>query len=208
MENFEMKTKSIILVMFVTLITCGHTWAQYDLPFRSFKSFNNDTIQYLDYNFLIRSEQYAGEKLSKMISDLNMPILYVSETIEFGHNNDIRNVIEIVLYVKKFIGSSYDNCYVSITPANPIPFRDYMKISKRIDYDDGSRIAIWTSELYDFLKDIEIKSVTANSYLIKERRELLEMHTKEAREQVKEIIESEKAKWRKIIQAEKQELNK
>ena len=199
-----MKTKTIILALLAMIFVCGQTRAQDDLPYRSFKSFKNDTIQYLDYNFLIRSEQYKGEKILRLINDLDMPIISFTHSMELSSGSDLCNIVEIELLVRKLMPESTDNYYVSITLADPIPCRDFSNNIKIIENDDRSRIILWTPKLYEFIKNMEIKSVTANSYLIEERRKLLETPTKESYEQVKKIVETERANWRNKIRAEKQ----
>ena len=204
-ELEAMKTKSIILALFAIVFVCGQVRAQDDLPYRPFKSFNNDTIQYIDYNFLIRGEQYAGKKISELINDLELPILSISQTVEISTGSNVANIVEIDLLVGKEKPWSSSNYYVNITLVTPIPDREY--IIKFVENDEGNEIIPLTSELYEQIKDRKIKNVTSNSYLIEERRKLIEMHTKEANEQLKKVIEAEKANWRKKIREERQAVN-
>ena len=200
--SVNMKTKTIILALLAMIFVCGQTRAQDDLSYRSFKSFKNDTIQYLDYNFLIRGEQYAGKKVSDLINDLELPILSITVTMEQSTGPSDSKITGIELLVKKMIHWSNYNYQIGITFANPIPCRNF-KVTGVKD-DSENYIIPWTTKIYEQIRDRELKTVTANSYLIEERRKLLETHTKEGYEQVKKVVETERANWRNKIRAEKQ----
>jgi len=204
-----MKTNALILILSAILFASGQIRAQDDLPYRPFKSFNNDTVQYLDYNFFIRNDQYTGKKISDVINDLKLPIISMSTTLELS-TSEANKIVGIDLVINKRIQwSAYDYC-VSITLVNPILSndRDFFYSYKVVRDSDGNGIIPWTTQLYEYLKDKEIKSVTTNSYLIEERRKLIDMHTPEGNEQLKKLISTERANWRKRIQAEKQTIKK
>jgi hypothetical protein len=45
-------------------------------PYKSFAEFKGDTLQYLQYNFIDREDQYQGKKLEVLFNDLELDIKY------------------------------------------------------------------------------------------------------------------------------------
>ncbi len=45
-------------------------------PYKSFAEFKGDTLQYLQYNFIERKNQYQGKKLEVLLKDLEFDIKY------------------------------------------------------------------------------------------------------------------------------------
>ena len=201
--SINMKTIRLFLLLFAIVFTCGHTRVQDDLPYRPFISFNNDTIQYLDYNYFIRGDKYNSKKIADLINELEVQIQSISCISEISSREDAR-IVGIDFLINKKKQWIYDNYYISIALITPISFFDFISVRTLVYDNEGILIIPWTTELYEFLKDKEIKSVIANSYLIEERRKLIDLHTNEGDEQLKKLIEAEKANWRMIIQEEKQ----
>jgi hypothetical protein len=170
--------------------------AQEDLPYRSLKSLNNDTIQYLDYNFFIRHAQYEGKKISDFIKDLELPIVYVDNVADIIPPKGDMVVGAVILGVRKGYVSDFDvvseDYYVSITFVKTIPFDDFNKVTKYSTRKDGT-MSQWTPQLQELLKDIEIKYIGTNMYLIKERREAL--NKSNYREELKKVVEKETKEW-------------
>ena len=197
-----MKTMKLFLLLYAIAFACEHTQAQDDMHYRPFKSFNNDTIQYLDYNYFIRGDKYNGKKIADLINELELQIKSIHGIMAISSREDAK-IVGIELLINKKKQWSLENYYINIDLITPISFFDFISVRTLVNDNEGNSIIPWTTELYEFLKNKEIKSVSANSNLIEKRRKLMDMHTNESDEQLKKVIEAEKANWRKRIQAEK-----
>ncbi|MDR1719732.1 MAG: hypothetical protein LBR67_06385 [Dysgonamonadaceae bacterium] len=93
-----------ILSLITFLTSLSGIFAQENLPYKPWKDFNGDTVQYLDYNFYTRESQYHGKKASAVLDDLELPITHVGEVVKsIGlHNSDIKPCVVSV-------GDSYYN---------------------------------------------------------------------------------------------------
>jgi len=209
-----MKTKTKILIMFAIIFVCGRTSAQEDLPYRSFQKFNKDTIRYLDYNFKIRKEQYSNKTVGELLSDLEISVIYISEVLmeqASPSGIDIRGMRLIF----RLNGDGRDNnvkdYYISIflkTVISGVEFVTALSSDKR---NTGREyFYYWTPELHKLLKDSKLEYFNTNDRLFEDRLSILENSENEEQssKELKKIIESEKTRWRKIIQAEKQEVKK
>ncbi|MDR2146593.1 MAG: hypothetical protein LBE91_09075 [Tannerella sp.] len=207
-----MKTIKLFLFMFAIVFVCGHTRAQDDdLPYRPFKSFHNDTIRYLDYNFTIRSDQYVNKPAGAFFNDLELPIVYVCYLMmQPGSSGNDIDIVAMNLVFRK-IGNGGDDgdyskdYYIRIGLQTPVDAKNFVDA---LDGDERNKerndYYYWTPQLYELLKDSKLKGVEANDCLFSDRRKLRENYTTEKWKQLRKIIESEKTKWRKINRAEKQ----
>jgi hypothetical protein len=187
---------TILFALTVLMPTSILLRAQEDLPYRYLKSLNNDTIQYLDYNFYIRHAQYEGKKISDFIKDLELPIVYVYEIVDLINmgNKFISEVRSISLGIRK-IGNDPDtdrDYFVGITLAKAIFFEDFKKAAK---YDGDNKGAQWSSQLYELLKDSELSGITTNQHLIEERRKILNSGNPNYWEELKKVVEKERREW-------------
>ena len=210
--SINMKTKKIILFLFATIFVCGQMWAQDDLPYRSFKPFNNDTIRYLDYNFTLRRDQYADKTVGDLLRDLELPVVYISKYVMQLSNggNIAEGMIGMNLVIRLVGNGDWDESkdyYIKINLRAPVYFDDFYN-ALRADERNKERKSFyyWTPQLYELLKDKKINGIITNYRLFPDRRKILEnAETKEQlTEQLNIVMETEKANWRNIIRAEKQ----
>jgi hypothetical protein len=210
-----MKTNSMILVLFAIIFNCGQIWAQDNLPYRPFKTFNKDTIRYLDYNFTIRADQYEDKTVGNLFYDLELPIVYVSDLImQAGGDKSGIYIIGMNLVIRPVRDGSEGerdskDYYIRIRLKAPVyagDFVDALHVDKR--NKGRNELYYWTSELYEVLKDFKLEFIETNYLLFKDRRKLLETNRKEDIEQLRKIIKNEKENWRQRIRAEKRAIDK
>jgi hypothetical protein len=189
-----MKQIIFILASLVMGLTSVSLQAQNDLPYKPLKWFNNDTIQYLDYNFNIRHAQYEGKKVADFIKDIELPIVYVTELVSLidTPTKFISVIGSLTLGIRE-IDSIYDY-YVVIAFSNVIPFDDFKKAAETIR-EENRVITHWTPPLYELLKDVEIKTIFTNSKLIEARRKIFENNNPNYREELKIQKEKETKQW-------------
>ena len=136
-----------------------------DLPYKSLVSFKSnaqmsDTLQYLEYNFLERRDQYKGKKVSDVVQDIELPANTIVETSSVDGR-----LIYIALGITQFNDQ-------------PNVFKDYYVVIAFVDRPrtaDLREVFGWknkemTSELYKKLKDLEVAYVSANPYLREARK--------------------------------------
>jgi hypothetical protein len=214
--QINMKTNSIILVLFACVFACGQVQAQEDnLPYRPFQSFKNDTIRYLDYNFKLRQEQYAGKTVGDLLKDLQLPVLYWGDYFaELPFKDNPGGVVCMNLVIQanrdKNEGWSDDSkdYYIGISFTRPVPDRNFIRSQTRAD----NGLFHWTSQVYEQLKNMELKGISANDFLFPERKRIIEdmrsseseKDRKELSKQFKEIIKAEKERWKNQVKAEKE----
>lgn len=214
-----MKTNSLILILFAIVFISGHLQAQDDLPYRSFNKFNNDTIRYLDYNFSLRREQYENKTVAELLKDLELPVVYVSSlmlTPKSDYKGIDINAMNLVIRLIRNGGYDNDNddskdYYIRIFLNPAADGQDFMNAVDKGKRSTGKNgLLWWTPPLYEFLKDFQIKAIVSNYKLFDNRRYVIENAetVEQHREQLKKIIDTEKANWRKRIQEEKQAANK
>ena len=165
-----MKTIQFILFILFLIVFTGKNQAQnqQDLPYRPLSSFSSnelsDTLQYLQYNFFDRQDQYKGKKISEVIQDLELPIT------RFGRVGLRMGVVpvkasSIELIIKQF-GDEPDTVkdyYIMIRFATPFEVEDFKKSFGRKD----NRM---TPEIYEMIKDLEIEYVESHPDIITERK--------------------------------------
>jgi len=99
--------------------------------------------------------------------------------------------------------------FIRIGLRNPLKQKDFLKA---IHTDERNKnrndLFYWTPQVSELLKGFRLRFVTANDRLFEGRRKLKERNTKEDIEKIRIIYESERANWRKRIQAEKQSIDK
>ena len=79
-----MKRINIILaVLFLSLFTAElqaqrvrHSLSE--SPYKPWAAFAGDTVRYLEFNFDIRSVQYAGRTVGELLDELELPVIYVT----------------------------------------------------------------------------------------------------------------------------------
>ncbi|MDR0542977.1 MAG: hypothetical protein LBH19_12315 [Dysgonamonadaceae bacterium] len=206
-----MKTNLWIVALFAIVFTCVPVQAQEELPYRSLKTFKQDTIRYLDYNFTLRSDQYIDKTVEYLFHDLELPVIYVSNWAATILQADVV-AINLVIRLVGNGDSDRDNSkdyYIRIVFKNAVDGRSFTEALDRDQRNKERRdVFYWTPQLYEVLKDVELKGLESNHHLFKDRHRLIEMNTVESWKELKKIKEAEKAKWRKRIKEEKQTLSK
>ena len=205
-----MKTIKLFLLLFATISISGQCLAQDDLPYRHFEAFKKDTIRYLDYNFTIRSDQYTDMTVGELLNDLEFPVIYVNKLAMQTSNSGDKALDGLVVMnlVIRLVGiGDWDDSkdyFIKIVlknPVNPEDFADALSKDKR--NSGRNNLFYCTPQLCELLKDRKIKWIESNYRLFKDRKRLLEINTLESIEQLKNILEAEKANWQKIIREEK-----
>jgi hypothetical protein len=217
--QINMKTNSIILVLFACVFACGQVQAQEDnLPYRPFQSFKNDTIRYLDYNFTLRREQYAGKTVGDLLKDLQLPVLYISDiSSQLPFKEEPWGVVSMNLVIQPYRDKNEDwsddskDYYIGLSFKKPLADRNFIR-SLTPARDAGAYLSHWTPQVYEKLKNMELHSISANELLFPERQRILddlrhsesEKDRKELVKQFKEIIKAEKERWKNQVKAEKE----
>ena len=201
-----MKTNSIILILFAIALSCGHTQAQEELPYRPFELFNNDTIRYLDYNFNLRSDQYVGKTAGELLRDLELPVIYVSDV---GLESDPAN---------KTYGFAHINLVIRVNRDKDEDWSDaskdyYIQIwfkKPTLDLSWGNEteykyVYYWMiPESYESLKNLELSGVITNDFLFSDRRRIHETSTFQTiGKNMSEAKKAEQEKWSNQIRVER-----
>ena len=141
------------------------------LPYKAKAEFNQDTLQYLEYNFFKRNNQYKGKKVSDVLKDLDLPVLYV---VDFPRTvvldgSGISTTSNISLAVHPPVGDKpnvLEDYYIVIGFEEPLITDEFKKAS---DYSRENSKPVFTQKLYDYLKDRVVSGVNSNPYIIQKR---------------------------------------
>jgi hypothetical protein len=142
------------------------------IPYKSFAYFNSDTVRFLEYNFTTRREQYEGKKVSELIKDMEFTVSHlvtVTHVVKDGPITDPDgkgklNSLSLGIRQAGDKPSPKSDYYVEIRFKNPPMFDDFKKV-----FNVSAADRKFTPELYDFIKDLEISEIRANSYNIEIR---------------------------------------
>ncbi|GHT59497.1 hypothetical protein AGMMS50239_06290 [Bacteroidia bacterium] len=179
-----MKTIQFILFTVFLNLSVGQIQAQIKtqeevqkpLRYKSLSSFKSnaqisDTLQYLEYNFSERQNQYQGKKVSDVINDIGFPVNYIVEyaVVSVLHNvdNTPDKLGSLSLGIKQFdtVPSPLSDYYVTIIFIDPPKIDDFLKV-----FDFKNRKI--TPDVYEFIKDMEVSAVTSNPYIPVKREKL------------------------------------
>jgi len=174
-----MKTKQIILFALFSLISMGVLWAQEQMPYKSKATFKTDTLQYLEYNFNLRSTQYIGKTVGEILRELEYPVLYIVESMH-------QTMPGLSGLSSKLVGLSLG---IMQTDKNPSPLKDYYiflrfespptldEYKEASGFSNDNPCPLFTQKLYDFIKDLKVSNVTSNPYIIQKRENLKKANT-------------------------------
>ena len=172
-----MKTKQIILFALFSLISMGVLWAQEQMPYKSKATFKTDTLQYLEYNFTERAPQYVGKKVSDVLKDLELPVLYIAECAVISdiqqRTTKVRSLAFAVNNVEEH-PNVLNDYYIVMYFTDPPSFADYKEAS---GFNNDNINPKFTDKLYDFIKDMKVSHVTSNPYIIQKRENLKKANT-------------------------------
>ena len=138
------------------------------LQYRSKAEFNQDTVQYLEYNFVKRGTQYEGKKVSDVLKDLDLPVLYISESTWSSGGGNPSRLKNLSLVVRQ-VGDEpnvFEDYYIAIYFAEPPLMDDYQEAS---GFGMNNSYPVLTPKLYNFLKDKVVLSVYSNPFIIYRR---------------------------------------
>jgi len=139
------------------------------MPYKAKVEFNLDTLQFLEYNFHERQVQYKGKKVSDVLKDLDLPILYLCEIAKLlTYPPRVTKISLVVHQVGKELDLFKDYLIV-IVFEDPLNFDEFKEAS---GFHFENLNPVFTQNLYDYLKDREVKSVYFNEYFIQRRAHL------------------------------------
>ncbi|MDR2039457.1 MAG: hypothetical protein LBQ60_16160 [Bacteroidales bacterium] len=169
----------ILLLIVVSSVT--EFYAQCNLPYKPFASFKGDTVEYLYYNFTARLACYKGKKVSDVFNDLELPVTYIvgGSRIIAVDGDGGTNAFYLGIHQVGPIPSEIIDYYIEFYPANPT--------SLGLNLTPGTR---WTQQMYEVIKDLELKSVGFNQNFPRGRDDIL----KKVKEIQKREMEQKKAK--------------
>ena len=177
--SINMKATNLILSALFLFLSIGQLWAQEKMPYKSKAMFKADTLQYLEYNYNAeRSVEYYKDKtMSDVLKELEYPVLYI---VEYARRGD--ELMSLSLGIRQ-IGkeaSPLEDYYIVVAFANPPKSSDFRAL-----FDRDERNPKFTSQIYDFIKDLKVSHVASNPYIITKRKNL------EAKRALEEIEKQE-----------------
>lgn len=188
-----MKRKNFILFVLFLLLITSQLWAQRERsPYRPMETFNGDTVQYLEFNYTIRSTQYKGLTVGEILRELEYPVLYVfNPTVTHYTSGNTPSKLSALSFVirqtgkEPSIGKDY---YITVQFETPVDMDKYSEVTGK------NRPALFTLKLYDFFKDLRVSGVSTNEFIIKDpelieralhRREESRQRSREMKEELK-----------------------
>ena len=165
-----MKTINIFLTgLLLTVVFAGQIHAQKQLLYKAKAEFNKDTIQYLKYNYTIRSAQYKDKTVGEILKELEYPILYVSgiyRSVPLDSCNRETQLAGLYLCIKQTgkKPNELHDYYIEIYFENPPAFDEYKEVS---GVSGNNHRSAFSQKLYDFIKDLKVSNVSTNEYILK-----------------------------------------
>ena len=175
-----MKTKNLFIAGLILIALIGSIPVQAQvkerpleqeqdtLQYRSKAEFNQDTVQYLEYNFVKRGLQYKGKKISDVLKDLDLQVLYITESTWSSGGGKPSQLQRLSLVIHQ-VGDEpnvFNDYYIIIGFAEPPLWDDY---KEAINFVWGAKTQAFTPKLYDFLKDKVVSEVYSNPFIIYRR---------------------------------------
>ncbi len=195
--------KNVIKLLVVMLLLITEIEAQESqAPFKTLQSFNNDTLAYLEYNYTTRSNQYINKTIGNVLQELELPIISVIEwsRIDHMHSSEKGGVASVSLGIVQ-MGNKCNplkDYYITIVFMNLITDEEFIKLRNQ------QNIYKWTPELYNYIKDMEIRSIYSNPYITSKRDKLPQSNNKpKERKSIDDAIKtitSEQLKNAELIQ--------
>ena len=163
-----MKTKKLFLLA-LFFLSIGQIWAQEQKPYKPAATFKGDTLQYLEYNYTIRSAQYEGKTVGEVLSDLEYPILYVAGMYRIGlhDSNFVSQLMRLSLYIRQTGNKPNElkDYYINLFFENPPTVDEYREAS---GFSNNNLHPEFSQKLYDFLKDLKVSSVGSNEHILRD----------------------------------------
>ena len=160
-----MKRTNLILSALFLLLSIGQLWAQEQKPHKLAVTFKEDTAQYLEYNYTIRSAQYKGKTVGDILKELEYPVLYIVESRFLTGPNMPTKVTGLSLGIRQ-VGEKPNplkDYYLDVRFENPPTFEKYQEAGY-----DRNNPNVFSQKLYNFIKDLKISSVSSNEFILKD----------------------------------------
>ena len=197
-----MKRTNIILIALFLLLSVGQAWAQRDRATLSYKPaamFDGDTLRYLEYNYTIRQTQYVGRTVSEILKELEYPVLYIVEaTSQRTHVDGFSKsqLVSLSLGIQQTTRKGPNplkDCYIMVTFENPPALNEYWEASGATR---DNPCPVFSSKLYDFIKDRKITHICANPYIFKDPE--LQKEAKQREEKIRREGAEGAKKWERM----------
>ncbi|MDR0812066.1 MAG: hypothetical protein LBN23_07355 [Paludibacter sp.] len=170
-----MKTINVILLDMFLLLSAGQLHAQRDrvvLPYKPVSAFKGDTAAYLEYNYTIRYEQYAGKTIGEIIKELEYPVLYViNEGMEFTPKRDTKlTAISLIIRQMDTEHNPGKDYYIIVRLENPpLLWENDEYLSGIGDFFGLIRPKPkFTADMYNLIKDWKVLGTSFNPYLVRD----------------------------------------
>jgi hypothetical protein len=163
-----MKRTNFILFALFLILSSGQLWAQEKaLPYKPAAAFKGDTLRYLEYNYAKRSAQYVGLTVGDILKELEYPVLYVQEAVQWNPKTSITQVARLYLVIREVnrASSETQDYYISVNLEDTPAFDGYREAS---GYNENNHNPAFSQKLYDFIKDLKISSVYTNTFILKD----------------------------------------
>ncbi|MDR2146596.1 MAG: hypothetical protein LBE91_09090 [Tannerella sp.] len=164
-----MKRKNVILSALFILLSAGALWAQEQKPYKPAATFDGDTLQYLEYNYTKRSDQYIGKTVGEVLKELEYPVLYIVE----GHyllmpGGRSARVVGLSLGIRQMDKepSPLKDYYIVISYENPPTFEEYREA--RSDTEENRNPVFFSRKLFDLIKGLKVLDISFNPYAFKD----------------------------------------
>jgi hypothetical protein len=164
-----MKKNNFILFALMIIFALEQAHAQKGLSYKPLKSFEKDTIQYLEYNFNKRSSQYIGKTVADFINVLELSIIYLDKfKIEQKWSPSKRFINRMNLGIVMVNSKPDDKVdyYITIEIKNGVDSEEFYRAAKF----DKHEVIHWTDKLYEVLKNFEIIDIGTNPKLVKKKK--------------------------------------
>ncbi|MDR2037861.1 MAG: hypothetical protein LBQ60_08055 [Bacteroidales bacterium] len=171
-----MKKIYFILLALIMILSAGQLTAQRNratLPYKPAEMFHGDTASYLEYNYQIRNVQYKGRTVGDILKELEYPVLYIVEVQRMINPGNPTLIPRLSLSVRQKgkKPSVFKDYYIVISFEKPLLSDDYKKVAS-VPHSDNT--AVFTPQVYDFLKDKKVSNVSFNEFLVRDP-EILEL---------------------------------
>jgi len=174
-----MKTKKLFLLALSLILSIGQLWAQEKMPYRSAATFKTDTLQYLEYNFSVErsAEHYKDKTVGDVLKELEYPVLYI---VEYAFGGGYLRSLSLGIKQTGKDPNPLEDYYIIVAFTDPPKISDFRAL-----FDRDIKYPTFTSQIYDFIKDLKVSYVASNPYIIMKRKNLEEKLLQEETKKLK-----------------------
>jgi len=146
--------KIVLLFILIGNFVLAHS--QCDLPYKSVSEFDNDTTEFIMYNFLLRADCYENKTLGDVVNDLGISELqYIPGN--YDDRSDFYNRLYIYIYSDEYldrrIREELSGDIIDILLKTPLSKKTTDAfVASRGSYD-------WAPQVYERYKDLLVESV-------------------------------------------------